>query len=351
MRMKSERPARKYFFFTVQGKGLRGRSRKCWIDTVKSDVVERGLKGGDVLELEDGIERSVLVVILDINGGQKLIKEQPSILTQCIESVIAFSNSHLMLKSTNRLAVLACHSTNIDFLYPSPGVGHLSAALRQYDGQYELFTHVEKTIRQNMQKQVSQEVETYKSGNVEALGDSLIAGALCMALCYIRRLQHELTTGCKMNSRVLVVTASGYTTSQYMTFMNAFFTAQKQNVTIDVCSLDEELSLLQQGCDITGGLYLRVPQLQGLLQYLLWVFLPEPTIRSKLVLPPPVEVDYRAACFCHRQLIDIGYVCSVCLSIFCKYSPICTTCNAVFKNPPPVIAKSRKKKLKVPAPT
>ncbi|XP_067007136.1 general transcription factor IIH subunit 3 isoform X4 [Anabrus simplex] len=318
MRMKSERPARKYFFFTVQGKGLRGRSRKCWIDTVKSDVVERGLKGGDVLELEDGerftphpgIERSVLVVILDINGGQKLIKEQPSILTQCIESVIAFSNSHLMLKSTNRLAVLACHSTNIDFLYPSPGVGHLSAALRQYDGQYELFTHVEKTIRQNMQKQVSQEVETYKSGNVEALGDSLIAGALCMALCYIRRLQHELTTGCKMNSRVLVVTASGYTTSQYMTFMNAFFTAQKQ-----------------------------------------WVFLPEPTIRSKLVLPPPVEVDYRAACFCHRQLIDIGYVCSVCLSIFCKYSPICTTCNAVFKNPPPVIAKSRKKKLKVPAPT
>ena len=45
-----------------------------------------------------------------------------------------------------------------------------------------------------------------------------------------------------------------------------------------------------------------------------WIFLPEPAIRSKLALPPPVKVDYRAACFCHRELIDIGYVCSVCLS-------------------------------------
>lgn len=96
--------------------------------------------------------------------------------------------------------------------------------------------------------------------------------------------------------------------------MNVFFTAQKQNVVIDVCSLDQHLSLLQQGCDITNGLYLKIPQLQGLLQYLLWVFLPEPPVRQKLVLPPPAKVDYRAACFCHRELIDIGYVCSVCLS-------------------------------------
>ena len=45
-----------------------------------------------------------------------------------------------------------------------------------------------------------------------------------------------------------------------------------------------------------------------------WVFLPDPTERHKLTLPPKAQVDYRAACFCHRGLIDIGYVCSVCLS-------------------------------------
>lgn len=54
-----------------------------------------------------------------------------------------------------------------------------------------------------------------------------------------------------------------------MTYMNVFFTAQKQNVTLDVCALDKPLSLLQQGCDITGGQYLKLPQLDGFLQYLL----------------------------------------------------------------------------------
>lgn len=66
-----------------------------------------------------------------------------------------------------------------------------------------------------------------------------------------------------------MVTGSSDSASQYMNYMNVFFTAQKQNVVIDVCALDQHLSLLQQGCDITTGLYLKVPQLQGLLQYLL----------------------------------------------------------------------------------
>lgn len=128
-----------------------------------------------------------------------------------------------------------------------------------------------------------------------------------------------------------------------MTYMNVFFTAQKEKVVLDVCALDNTLVLLQQGCDITGGEYFKVSQIEGLLQYLLWIFLPDPSMRSKLALPPQVKVDYRAACFCHRSLIDIGFVCSVCLSIFCKFSPICTTCSTVFKVQ---IKPKRLKKLK-----
>jgi transcription factor TFB4 len=80
----------------------------------------------------------------------------------------------------------------------------------------------------------------------------------------------SLVTGdFQLNNRILVVTGSGDSASQYMNYMNVFFTAQKQGIVIDVCALDQHLSLLQQGCDITGGLYLKVPQLQGLLQYLL----------------------------------------------------------------------------------
>ncbi|KDR22694.1 general transcription factor IIH subunit 3 isoform X2 [Zootermopsis nevadensis] len=295
--------------------------------------------------MNEEVEASLLVIVLDTNPGQRLVRERTHILTQCLESVIAFANSHLMLKSTNKLAVLACHTRSTEFLFPPPSAcGTQVAMLRQQDGQYELFTHVEKTIRQNLQQLV---IRDARSGPIGSVCESLLAGALAMALCYIHRLEQELSAGRKMNSRILVVTGSADSASQYMSYMNVFFTAQKQNVTLDVCSLDRDMGLLQQGCDITGGLYLRIPQLQGLLQYLLWVFLPEPTIRKQLVLPPPVKVDYRAACFCHRELIDIGYVCSVCLSIFCKFSPICTTCHTVFKTPGPLPTKSKKKKIKL----
>ncbi|XP_018570632.1 general transcription factor IIH subunit 3 [Anoplophora glabripennis] len=288
-------------------------------------------------EITSADETSLLVVILDSNPGQKMLRDNPHVLTHCIDSVIAFANSHLMQKSQNRLAIMACHSKTSQFIYPGPGK---PLDVRQVDGQYEVFTAVEKTTKQNLAKLLSSE-------NSTIVTESLLAGAIAMALCYIARIQRTKPPGAKLNSRILVVTGSGCSASQYMNYMNVFFTAQKQNVVIDVCTLDQHLSLLQQGCDITNGLYLKVPQLQGLLQYLLWVFLPEPPIREKLVLPPPVKVDYRAACFCHRELIDIGYVCSVCLSIFCKFSPICTTCHTVFKMPAPLAVKPKKKRIKL----
>jgi transcription initiation factor TFIIH subunit 3 len=40
-------------------------------------------------------------------------------------------------------------------------------------------------------------------------------------------------------------------------------------------------------------------------------------------------VDFRAACFCHRNVVDTGFVCSVCLSIFCEVPDDgeCLTCG------------------------
>ena len=142
------------------------------------------------------------------------------------------------------------------------------------------------------------------------------------------------------------MTASGTTASHYMSYMNVFFTAQKLNILIDACMLDRDSGLLQQGADMTNGKYIRVNKLDSLLQFLLWTFLPDPSLRGgQLSLPTATKVDYRAACFCHRQLVDIGFVCSVCLSIFCKFSPMCSTCQTVFKIPgalPAMVGKKKK---------
>lgn len=43
-------------------------------------------------------------------------------------------------------------------------------------------------------------------------------------------------------------------------------------------------------------------------------FLPPPAIRQLISVPTQDRVDFRAACFCHKRIVEIGFVCSVCLS-------------------------------------
>ena len=95
--------------------------------------------------------------------------------------------------------------------------------------------------------------------------DSLLSGALCMALAFINRQRgassEEITAAgnnASLSSSMLVMSASGDTTSQYMNYMNVFFSAQKMNVHIDSCMVDKDSSLLQQGADITGGIYRKI---------------------------------------------------------------------------------------------
>ena len=147
-------------------------------------------------------------------------------------------------------------------LYPSST--QTSSDYSTNDGRYELFCRMNDQIKDQVQSIVLKSME-------EALySDSLIAGAMTMALCYLNRMdkEHELREE-MLSSRILVIKGSEDNPEQYMNFMNAVFTAQKQNVVIDACILDNDSGLLQQACDITGGIYLKIPQVTGLLQYLL----------------------------------------------------------------------------------
>ncbi|TSW89626.1 Rab5 GDP/GTP exchange factor [Bagarius yarrelli] len=203
------------------------------------------------------------------------------------------ANAHLVMTRTNKLAIIASHCQENRFLYPNKlwkaeeAAGDHVGVSAGGDGKYELLSVADDII--------AEEIRNLMAKN-------------------IHRVSKELEAGQDMKSRILVIKAAEDCALQYMNFMNVIFAAQKQNILIDACVLDSDSGLLQQACDITGGLYLKIPQKTALTQYLLWVFLPDADQRSQLVLPPPVHVDYRAACFCHRNLIEIGYVCSVCLS-------------------------------------
>ncbi|KAF2094931.1 transcription factor Tfb4 [Rhizodiscina lignyota] len=184
-----------------------------------------------------------------------------------------------------------------------------------------------------------------------------------------------------LTSRILILSVSGDLAAQYIPVMNTIFAAQRQRVPIDVLKLAGDTVFLQQACDSTGGIYLdpshytppldsstktngKAPAdtaaaavsgtLQGLLLHLLHPLLPDSYARHSLVPPADAAVDFRAACFCHRRVVDIGYVCSVCLSIFCE--PLadgqCLTCGTQLILPreagvvPAVLPRAKKKKKK-----
>ncbi|NXV21333.1 TF2H3 factor, partial [Cepphus grylle] len=297
-------------------------------------------------------ELSLLVIVIDTNPiwwGKKAQGEAEFTLSKCIDAAMVLGNSHLFMNRTNRLAVIASHTQESRFLYPGKRwafadlFGDGSSSMESNcsgskDGKYELLTAINDAIAEEIKDLMT---KTDMRGQET---ETLLAGSLAKALCCILFITESSKPLCSFK---VVIKAAEDCALQYMNFMNVIFAAQKQSILIDACVLDSDSGLLQQACDITGGIYLKVPHMPSLLQYLLWVFLPDQERRSQLVLPPPVHVDYRAACFCHRNLIEIGYVCSVCLSIFCNFSPICSTCETAFKISLPPVMKAKKKKLKL----
>jgi len=91
-----------------------------------------------------------------------------------------------------------------------------------------------------------------------------------------------------------------------------------------------ETVFLQQAAHLTGGSYVHLERRGALLQYLIMAFLSPPSMRKTLSVPTQDKIDFRAACFCHKTIVDIGFVCSVCLSIFCQPVPVCSTCRTKF---------------------
>lgn len=56
-------------------------------------------------------------------------------------------------------------------------------------------------------------------------------------------------------------------------------------------------------------------------------------LRKVILKPADHDVDFRSSCYCHKTVIDIGYVCSVCLTVFCKFHPVCLCCHSKFEFP------------------
>ncbi|EAW13028.1 TFIIH/NER complex subunit TFB4 [Aspergillus clavatus NRRL 1] len=346
---------------------------------------------------------SLLTIVLDTNPHAWALLEPSLPLSTAIANILVFINAHLACNYANEVAVVASHTHKATWLYPCetqhPRTTTASApASADNDGdvamddssgssgaadahvnKYRPFRIVEEQVSRNLRRLLGATTAT----DVQASTTTMMAGALTLALSHINRRSlawaeahgGAAATGSAgaaegapggggradgegggaegLQSRILIISVSSSTDSahQYIPIMNAIFACQRLHVPIDVCKLSGDAVFLQQASDATKGVYMSLAEPRGLLQYLMMAFLPDQRSRRHLVLPTRVDVDFRAACFCHRRVVDIGFVCSICLSIFCEppENGGCLTCGTHLETGdygarPAVVARKKKKK-------
>ena len=197
---------------------------------------------------------------------------------------------------------------------------------------YRPFQQIQRALLSSLQN-------LYKTTNPSDLTPTTsIAGALTLALTYTNKILLQTSTltstttsntnpnsydsnptssPLSLSPRILILSVSGDLAAQYIPIMNTIFACQRQSIPIDICKIAGDTVFLQQASDATKGTYIKLEDKRGLLQYLMMGFLPDRVNRSVLCMPTAVGVDFRAACFCHRRVVDTGWVCSVCLSSKC----------------------------------
>lgn len=276
---------------------------------------------------------------------------QPLGAESYIQQVLAFVNAYLLQSEDNELAVWGVAAGASRLLWASPS---LEAALGRDAagggggggggdgsslGADPASTAVLAGLRQLCA--AAGGAPAADDTNGEAAGEAAWSAATARALCQLHKAGRSASDGTQRTApeqqrrgappRLLCLKAAPDSPPQYLASMNAAFSAQRCGVVVDACVLGAGHSaFLQQAAHLTGGVYVRPARPAALLQYLLAVFLASPAERQWLALPAATPVDLRASCFCHRRPVDIGYACSVCLSVFCQRGPECATCGTTF---------------------
>ncbi|XP_062078006.1 general transcription and DNA repair factor IIH subunit TFB4 isoform X1 [Humulus lupulus] len=263
---------------------------------------------------------SLLMVLLDTNP---LFWSSSSLtFSSFLSHVLSFLNSILLLNQLNQVVVIATGYNYCDYVFDSS----LATNQGSENGRMPALC---ANLLLKLEEFAIKDENLHKDGSEKGLASSLLSGSLSMALCYIQKVFRS--GALHPQPRILCLHGSADGPEQYVAIMNSIFSAQRSMVPIDSCYIGSNNSaFLQQASYITGGVYLKPQQPDGLFQYLSTVFATDLHSRAFLQLPKSVGVDFRASCFCHKKTIDMGYICSVCLSIFCKHHKKCSTCGSVF---------------------
>ncbi|KAK3677916.1 RNA polymerase II transcription factor B subunit 4 [Recurvomyces mirabilis] len=304
---------------------------------------------------EDLEPPSLLTIILDTNPHAWALLGDSLPLSKAVANLLVFINAHLAINYANRVAVIASHAERAAWLYPTPaharkqetqmngsvsnshaqnGEGRGGAVQPPDDAnKYRPFAQMEYAFMDNLRKLM----DSTTTEAIQSSPSTMLAGALTRALAYISKQTSTVpttTTNAQFNysdpssvaggndlnndptsnqttqgltSRVLIVSVSGDLADKYIEIMNSIFACQRLSIPIDILKLAGDPVFLQQAADTTGGIYmsLSTPQARaGLLQYLMFAYLPDQTARDHLIMPG--EDGTCLLCGSHLSMANYG---------------------------------------------
>lgn len=133
-----------------------------------------------------------------------------------LDSVAAFSHSHLIQSATNELLLIGINQENCEIIFSG-----------NCDSNFD--KNAAKICLRNLVKNGSKEISTLS-------GESLITPALTKSLCFAQRLKRA-NPHQQWDCRCLVLKVSSDASAQHMGLMNIFFTAEKHRFIIDAAVL------------------------------------------------------------------------------------------------------------------
>lgn len=296
----------------------------------------------DGLKKDSENTKNYLILIIDVNiflwceGIQIMFEKNVSKflkLSDFLKSLFQFLRCYCLISSSEKICVIATCSNNSRIVYENY-VSHIRSSLHNKDHFSDIYDQLLNFIIENKTRTITEK-------------ESALSSAFILALCYSNRVSSLYE---EVSTRIFLVdvSKSPYYTNQYTQLMNIAYNAKRNNILIDTLSLNNKTNILEQICNITNGLYIDNSILQNLnntdliedviTQIMIFWFLPSNNTRKYFSNTYLNEDTNLAVCSCHNKQIDIAFICSCCLTIYCSEKDSatnrdrmsCSTCKTRF---------------------
>jgi transcription initiation factor TFIIH subunit 3 len=260
--------------------------------------------------------RGLYIHILDTNFLSVILNLKDKFNTELVNSVLFYLRAFLLSRHENQLEIYINYNDLICKKIYSTDLKDDMIGTEDDDFGLRAFFTEEIAV-----------LETKNATKVIQAKSSNLSLALSLILC--RNNYRRINLQSKSSTILIVNESDTVSNSQYVQFMNVVFEAQRTGIKINVldCHLRSDMFsgpengtghvLLKQASSISSGFYLIINSIPEVIPALFQFCGISPTSAEIFSQPKQKIMDFRGSCFCHGKIVDIGFVCSVCLSGMC----------------------------------